>query len=87
MVGERQFAVIGSEAAGGAAGNFGFAEFGVGKRDRERVDSRAGVTGERGDGSGVNPAAEEDADGNIGYKMGGDGALEQRANVPRGCIC
>jgi hypothetical protein len=58
-----------SEAARGAAGNFGFTELRVGKRDRKRVDSRARAAGKGGDGGGIKSATQKHADRNIGYHV------------------
>ena len=73
--------MLGAERCGRAAGDFRFAEFEVGKRDGEGVNSALRAAGQRGDRRRIEAAAQEYADGHVGDQMARDGIFEQRPHL------
>ena len=72
--------MIGAEALCCAPSGFRFAEFEIGERDCEGVNTALRAAGERGDGRRIEAAAKKYADRHIGDQMAGDCLLEQRAH-------
>ncbi len=72
--------MVGPQALRGVARDLGFAEFGVGECDGKSMNAFLHVAGERGDGGGIQAAAEKHADGNVRDEMAADGIFQQRTN-------
>ncbi len=77
---KREFGVLCAEAGGGAAGDFGFAVFGVRKRDGKSVNAALHAAGDGGESGGIDSAREKDSDGDVGDQVAANGIFEQRAN-------